>query len=90
MSGIVADEEQCRRWGARSLGLATALNPYIGYEAAAEVAKEAYRTGKSVPDVVLEHGILTPMSWRSGSTRLRSPSRAGNLRLRKSRLLRGR
>ena len=57
--GIEADEENCRRWGERSLGLATALNPVIGYEAAAEVAKEAYRTGKSVPDVVLERGILT-------------------------------
>ena len=60
VSGIVADEEQCRLWGARSLGLAAALNPYIGYEAAAEVAKEAYRSGKPVPDVVLEKGILTP------------------------------
>jgi aspartate ammonia-lyase len=57
--GIVADEEQCRRWGERSLGLATALNPSIGYEAAAEVAKEAYQTGKAVPEVVLEKGILT-------------------------------
>ena len=43
-----------------ALGLAAALNPYIGYEAAAEVAKEAYRSGKPVPDVVLEKGILTP------------------------------
>lgn len=57
--GIVADEEQCRRWGERSLGLATALNPSIGYEAAAEVAKEAHQTGKAVPEVVLEKGILT-------------------------------
>jgi aspartate ammonia-lyase len=57
--GIEADEENCRRWGERSLGLATALNPVIGYEAAAEVAKEAHRTGRSVPEVVLEHGILT-------------------------------
>jgi aspartate ammonia-lyase len=57
--GIVADEENCRRWGERSLGLATALNPYIGYEAAAEVAKEAYRTGKTVAELVLEKGILS-------------------------------
>ena len=56
--GIAADEENCRRWGERSLGLATALNPVIGYDAAAEVAKEAYRTGRSVPDVVRERGIL--------------------------------
>ena len=57
--GIEADEQQCRRWGEQSLGLATALNPSIGYEAAAEVAKEAYRSGKSVPEVVLERGILS-------------------------------
>jgi aspartate ammonia-lyase len=57
--GIEADQDNCRRWGERSLGLATALNPVIGYEAAAEVAGEAHRTGKSVPDVVLERGILT-------------------------------
>jgi len=57
--GIEADEESCRRWGERSLGLATALNPVIGYDAAAEVAKEAHRTGRSVPEVVLERGILT-------------------------------
>ena len=57
--GIEANEDNCRRWGERSLGLATALNPVIGYEAAAEVAKEAHRTGKSVPDVVLERGILS-------------------------------
>jgi aspartate ammonia-lyase len=57
--GIAADEDNCRRWGERSLGLATALNPVIGYEAAADVAKEAGRTGKSVPDVVLERGIMS-------------------------------
>ena len=57
--GIVANEDNARRWGEQSLGLATALNPYIGYEAAAEVAKEALRTGKTVPELVLEKGILT-------------------------------
>jgi aspartate ammonia-lyase len=57
--GIEADEQQCHRWSEQSLGLATALNPSIGYEAAAEVAKEAYRSGKSVPEVVLERGILS-------------------------------
>ena len=58
--GITADEEMCRFWSDRSLGLVTALNPRIGYEAAAELAKEAYRTGKPVRDLVLEKGILTP------------------------------
>ena len=57
--GIVANEDNTRRWGEQSLGLATALNPYIGYEAAAEIANEAYRTSKTVPELVLEKGILT-------------------------------
>jgi aspartate ammonia-lyase len=60
VKGITADEEMCRFWSDRSLGLVTALNPRIGYEAAAELAKEAYRTGKPVRDLVLEKGILTP------------------------------
>ena len=60
VSGIAADEERCRHFGELSLGLATALNKVIGYEAAAEVAKEAYRSGKTVAEVVLERGILSP------------------------------
>jgi aspartate ammonia-lyase len=59
VKGIEADEEMCRFWSDRSLGLATALNPRIGYEAAAEVAQEAQRSGKSVREIVLEKGILT-------------------------------
>ncbi|MBI3945289.1 MAG: aspartate ammonia-lyase, partial [Armatimonadetes bacterium] len=58
--GIVANEEKCRRWGERSLGLATALNPYIGYLAAAEVAKEALVTGRTIPEIVRERGLLPP------------------------------
>jgi aspartate ammonia-lyase len=59
VKGIVADEEMCRFWSDRSLGLATALSPRIGYEAAAEVAGEAQRSGRSVREIVLEKGILT-------------------------------
>jgi aspartate ammonia-lyase len=42
-----------------SIGLATALNPLIGYYAATEVAKEALASGRTVPQVVLERGHLT-------------------------------
>jgi aspartate ammonia-lyase len=41
------------------MGLATALNPYIGYAAAAEVAKEALARGVSLRQVVLEKGYLS-------------------------------
>ena len=56
--GIAANEEKCRRWVEGSLGLATALNSHIGYQAAAEVAKEALTTGKSIREIVLEKGLL--------------------------------
>ena len=40
--------------------MATALNPYIGYERAAEVAKEAFKTSKTVREVCLEWNVLPP------------------------------
>jgi fumarate hydratase class II len=57
--GIVANEARCRELAERSMGLATALNPYIGYLAAAEVAKESLARGVSLRQVVLEKGYLT-------------------------------
>ncbi len=58
--GIRANEAQCRRYAEMSNALATALNPYIGYARAAEVAKEAVREGKTIKEVVLEKGLLPP------------------------------
>ncbi|NLC59607.1 MAG: aspartate ammonia-lyase [Armatimonadetes bacterium] len=57
--GIAANAEKCRQWAEQSLGLATALNPCIGYHAAAEVAREALTTGKSIPVIVRERGLLS-------------------------------
>ena len=57
--GITANREQCRHNVERSIGLVTALNPYIGYEKASEVAHEALETGRSVGDIVLEKGYLS-------------------------------
>ncbi len=59
IDGITANEEVCRRYFERSTALATALNPYIGYLAAAEVAKEAVKTGKTVVELVREKKLLT-------------------------------
>jgi aspartate ammonia-lyase len=42
-----------------SIGIVTALNPYIGYKASTKVAKEALETGGSVYDIVLEKGLMT-------------------------------
>ena len=59
IEGIAADAEACAACLAGSVGLATVLNPVIGYKAAAEVAREAVATGKTIREVVLEKGILS-------------------------------
>jgi fumarate hydratase class II len=58
LKGIKANRDVCGFYADASLAVATALNPVIGYAAAAEVSKEAFRTGKSVKQVVIEKGIL--------------------------------
>lgn len=57
--GITANREICRRMVERSVGLVTALNPYIGYEKSSEIAELALRTGGSVYEIVLEKGYLS-------------------------------
>jgi aspartate ammonia-lyase len=59
VEGITANVERCAELVENSMGLATALNPYIGYSAAAKVTQEAYRTGKPIRQVVKEMGILS-------------------------------
>lgn len=60
VDGITAHPDRCRAYLEESLGLATVLAPYIGYAAAAEVAKESTASGRSIADVVRERGILSP------------------------------
>jgi len=59
VEGITANEARCRALAESSMGLATALNPYIGYLAAAEVAKESLKRGVTLRQVVLEKGYLS-------------------------------
>ena len=42
-----------------SIGLVTALNPYLGYETSSMLAKEALETGKGIYDLVLEHHLMS-------------------------------
>ncbi|MBN2386623.1 MAG: aspartate ammonia-lyase [Anaerolineales bacterium] len=56
---ITANREACRKMVERSIGLVTALNPYIGYEKSSQVADEALRSGRSVYEIVLEKGYLS-------------------------------
>jgi len=57
--GITANEEHCRNLVMNSIGIVTALNPVIGYEASTQVAKEALETGKGVYELVLEKKLLS-------------------------------
>jgi fumarate hydratase class II len=58
-NGVIADKTACAHFLERSTGLATLLNPAIGYDAAAEVMKQAKREHKSIKEVVLERGLLS-------------------------------
>jgi len=58
VAGLKADEQRCRELLDRSTAVATALSPYIGYAATAEIAKESVRTGKSVASIVRERQLL--------------------------------
>lgn len=60
IKGITVNRERCREYAETSVGLATILNPEIGYEAAAVVAKESAATGKPLRDIIIEKGILSP------------------------------
>lgn len=57
--GITANVERCREMVYNSIGLVTALNPYLGYEASTELAKEALKTGKGIYELVLEKGLMS-------------------------------
>jgi aspartate ammonia-lyase len=59
IKGIEADRERCQELVKNSIGIVTALNPAIGYERSAAVAREALETGGSVYDLVLKKGWMT-------------------------------
>ncbi len=58
--GITANVEKCEKYALSSPSIGTALNPYIGYEAAARVIKKSLEQEKDLRTVVLEEGLLTP------------------------------
>ena len=59
IAGIEANVERCKQFAESSPSIGTSLNPYIGYEKAAEVIKESTRTGRSIRELVLERGWMT-------------------------------
>lgn len=59
VSGLTVNERKCQDYAMRSLGIATVLNPIIGYSKASEVVKESTSTGRSVREIILEKGFLS-------------------------------
>ena len=59
IDGIKANEERCKSLIEESLAMCTALAPVIGYEAAAKLAKDAYKSGKTVREVAREQKVLS-------------------------------
>jgi aspartate ammonia-lyase len=59
IEGIEANQDRCKEYMEKSLGLATILNPYIGYEKAAQLAKKAFATNRTLREVISEEGLLT-------------------------------
>jgi len=58
VTGLEADREKCESMIEQSLAMCTALAPVIGYDKAAQIAKEAYETGRTVREVALEKAGL--------------------------------
>ncbi len=60
VTGIQADAERCRQYAEDTVALVTALTPRIGYERAAALAGDAWKSGRSLRDVAAAQGLLTP------------------------------
>lgn len=59
ITGITANKERCEELLNSSVGIVTALCPYIGYKKSADIAKKSLKTGIQVKEIILNEGILT-------------------------------
>ncbi len=59
LAGIEANQERLKEYVDKSVGIITAVNPHLGYEVAARIAREATLTGKSVRELCLKYDVLT-------------------------------
>ena len=57
---LKAEEKRCRELAEKSMALVTVLTPVIGYDQAAAVVREAWSSGKSLKDTILEKGMIDP------------------------------
>jgi len=64
VNGIEVNEERCRHYANATIAVAAALNPYIGYAAAAEIAKESIKTGRTITEIALERKLIDEKTLR--------------------------
>src|SRR6266852_1334123 len=64
VDGITANEARCQYYANATISIAAALNPYIGYAAAAEIAKESVKSGRLVAEIALERNLLDRETMR--------------------------
>ena len=58
IEGLEADKKRCEELLFKSTAAATALNPYIGYQAVSKIVKEALKENKSVKEIILKYGLI--------------------------------
>jgi aspartate ammonia-lyase len=59
ISGLTANKDRCQFYAESTVSLATALNPYIGYQKAAEIVKESIKTGRSIIEIARSKNLLS-------------------------------
>lgn len=59
LQDLKANEERMKAYVENSVGVVTAINPHVGYEKAAQLAKQAIDTGRPIREIILEDGVLT-------------------------------
>ncbi|MEO3945410.1 aspartate ammonia-lyase [Gorillibacterium sp. CAU 1737] len=59
IEGLAANRERCKQYVDHSFGICTALNPHLGYERAAQLVKEAMKSGLTIRELILERHLLT-------------------------------
>jgi aspartate ammonia-lyase len=79
VEGITVNEDICKEYIERSIGVVTALNPVLGYDATTELAKEALETGKGIVELVREKGLLNESEIEAvmDPARMAGPRRGG-------------
>ena len=63
IEGLEVDRARVEALMRQSLMLVTALNPHIGYDNAAKIAKTAHKTGKTLKETAVELGLVTPQQF---------------------------